>query len=993
MLALLLATTLQSAALSASEVSPNEAPSGHPARLNQFTSSTQERVGLGLNAVGEAVAVWQSRRQEGGTYGVRARRIDASGVPVGDEVAVNVTEAGMQIQPSVSSSPSGATWFAWVSVGQDGDGCGVYARRFAPGLERATAEVRVHQETAGDQSSPSIVALEDGRALCVWLGPAGDLDGSALYGRFLGADGVPSGDRFRLDCDSTSGGCWTPALVRYGEGAAIAHTRHDANGRPISVRLRTVAPDGGLGDEVTVHEDGGIEAVLAADGDRLVAAWLVAAGDGHRIEWRALTPDEGELAAHPIRTVDVEGAGYTSGLAVEIVGERTLLGWSRFVHGEGGRPGVFLATIEGDETSIERATAYVDGLQRIGVGGAARALLAAPDGRVLVAWDGDAGLGDESGAHVTIVGEPDRERPDPVARGVEGEVAFAESSTPVPHDPPTVDPLMARSNEQGEVVRSVGGDVEFRAFSNTGFAPADPEMAVGPDHIVAVVNGGIKIFDKQGTQLFFEGTSGAGGFWGSVGATDFVFDPEAVWDPYTGRYMVMAAERMGGRSYFLFAVSDDTDPTGTWFKYRLNVTQIVGSNIDSVNMSVDDRAIYLTGDWFSPTRYFYYVIEKASVLSNGTPVTRNLTFFGRHSKGAPVNYDAGSPAQYFVWAQETTVGDTLTIYGLTDPLGTPALTEVDLDVPVYGRPLSPPQLGSSVRPLLFEARFWSAVVRNGKLWCTHHQGAPATQRWYEIDLRGWPASGQDPVLLQSGDVNADPGASTFFGSLWVDDGGRMSLTCAHSSATTPISMVRTFRSPSDPPGFTAPLETVITNTSPDETSRWGDYSATNDDPNVPGRFWGHHMYRAKGTWRTRIASVDLCRGGVEPVCTSSPNSVGSGAFIGSTGSASVAADDLTLFATGTAPSVFGLFVYGDQLVSVPAGDGTRCFGGNIWRLGAIASDALGTATLALDIANPPNPAAQITAGSTWVFQYVYRDVVAGGTGFNFSDGLRIQFCD
>ncbi|MEM6572044.1 MAG: hypothetical protein AAF957_26750, partial [Planctomycetota bacterium] len=234
--------------------------------------------------------------------------------------------------------------------------------------------------------------------------------------------------------------------------------------------------------------------------------------------------------------------------------------------------------------------------------------------------------------------------------------------------------------------------------------------------------------------------------------------------------------------------------------------------------------------------------------------------------------------------------------------------------------------------------------------------------------------------------------STYFGSIWADEDGRMSITCAKSSDSTPISMVRTYREPSDPQGFTVPLETVITNTSPDSSGRWGDYSATGDDPVVRGRFWGHHEYRTGGTWRTRIASVDVCRGATT-TCTSSPNSVGAGAFLGSTGSTSVQNDDLILFAQGTAPGVFGLFVYGDGEVNVPAGDGTRCVGGNIWRLAILQSDVFGNAALALDIANPPNPAAQITAGSTWLFQYVYRDVVPGGTGFNYSDALRVCFSD
>jgi hypothetical protein len=38
------------------------------------------------------------------------------------------------------------------------------------------------------------------------------------------------------------------------------------------------------------------------------------------------------------------------------------------------------------------------------------------------------------------------------------------------------------------------------------------------------------------------------------------------------------------------------------------------------------------------------------------------------------------------------------------------------------------------------------------------------------------------------------------------------------------------------------------------------------------------------------------------------------------------------------------------------------------------------------------PGATITAGSTWNFQFWYRNPAAGGAGFNLSDGLSIRFC-
>ncbi|MFT5732480.1 MAG: hypothetical protein ACI8WY_001145, partial [Planctomycetota bacterium] len=137
-------------------------------RLNSFTKSSQDNVSLGAASDGSLVVAWHSRRQEEGTYGIRARRMDEDGEFLSEEVTVNETSKGMQIEPSVSLDPSGAAWFTWVSRGQDGSGDGVYARRFSGKLDAASAEVRVDDVFEGDQSEPSIVALADGRALCAW---------------------------------------------------------------------------------------------------------------------------------------------------------------------------------------------------------------------------------------------------------------------------------------------------------------------------------------------------------------------------------------------------------------------------------------------------------------------------------------------------------------------------------------------------------------------------------------------------------------------------------------------------------------------------------------------------------------------------------------------------------------------------------------------------------------------------------------------------------
>jgi hypothetical protein len=42
---------------------------------------------------------------------------------------------------------------------------------------------------------------------------------------------------------------------------------------------------------------------------------------------------------------------------------------------------------------------------------------------------------------------------------------------------------------------------------------------------------------------------------------------------------------------------------------------------------------------------------------------------------------------------------------------------------------------------------------------------------------------------------------------------------------------------------------------------------------------------------------------------------------------------------------------------------------------------------------PPKPGGQIISGSVWHFQWWYRDIPGGPSGYNFSNALRLPFCD
>lgn len=129
-------------------------------------------------------------------------------------------------------------------------------------------------------------------------------------------------------------------------------------------------------------------------------------------------------------------------------------------------------------------------------------------------------------------------------------------------------------------------------------------------------------------------------------------------------------------------------------------------------------------------------------------------------------------------------------------------------------------------------------------------------------------------------------------------------------------------------------------------------------------------------------------------CSTLPNSSGAAASLCASGSTSVAADDLVLLAHGVPAFEPGIFYYGPfDLLGSPFGDGLRCVGGPVGTIVRVFpfSFADSSGVMASPIPNSIPVHNQITAGVTLHFQAWFRDLAAGQSGFNLSDGMAITF--
>jgi Ca2+-binding RTX toxin-like protein len=169
---------------------------GQNTPINTTVAGVQEDPGVAVLADGRYLVAW-SGNGVGDSSGVFLQRFDAAGVRVGGETAVNTTVAGDQTGVAVAALADGGYLAVWSGNGV-GDDVGVFARRYGANGVAVGTETRVNGTTAGSQTSAAVAALADGGYVVAWSG-SGDGDGAGIFARRYGANGTPVGGETRLN--------------------------------------------------------------------------------------------------------------------------------------------------------------------------------------------------------------------------------------------------------------------------------------------------------------------------------------------------------------------------------------------------------------------------------------------------------------------------------------------------------------------------------------------------------------------------------------------------------------------------------------------------------------------------------------------------------------------------------------------------------------------------------------------------------------------------
>lgn len=452
-------------------------------------------------------------------------------------------------------------------------------------------------------------------------------------------------------------------------------------------------------------------------------------------------------------------------------------------------------------------------------------------------------------------------------------------------------------------VAGLGLDMEIsRLFTDSTFIPPDTMGAVGPDHIVEMINGNFEIFDKH-TGASLE-TRSLDSFWTNrvslpAQANGGRFDPRVVYDPPSQTWFAVSIDRgidntvppdgiLEVSNNLFVGRSDGPDPTGDWDGFMIDADTVGAEEFhDYPTLGVDADGVFsCTQDFNGGGNESCYSFPKADLLL-AAPSAANLTRFEATPAGLPAVSGSWQPAIDFGGSdgRAAVLGSTGTALRRTSILGAGAAgATLAADVGITGDPghAAPPaarqpndDAGESETIENVAPRFVGNVFELGdSLWAVHAvagTGGNSALRWYEINET-------TNMVLQTGlientaqDFHEPSIAANTHGDVVIGytcSGPSLNASVCVSLGTT-TGGVTTLQAPAvitngagfyyrdfcNPPGCS-------------ERNRWGDYSATVIDPVNPCRFWAFQEYVAvggtgdvgpgeaeSGLWGTRVSEI------------------------------------------------------------------------------------------------------------------------------------------
>jgi hypothetical protein len=439
------------------------------------------------------------------------------------------------------------------------------------------------------------------------------------------------------------------------------------------------------------------------------------------------------------------------------------------------------------------------------------------------------------------------------------------------------------NNERiGQSDSSIQPRIQFDGLSANGASDglSDVNIAVGPRHIVQMVNSEYAVYDKQG-RLQPGYPLRLGTIWQALGSPCDAngADPIVQYDRLADRWLLSQA--LKDPAYFeCIAISMTDDPGGRYALYAYDF----GSTLSDwpkfgVWPTIRNSAYLATYNLFELANTYVgtdlCAYDRAAMLT-ADPRAAQVCFTNVAEGTYPANFlpadldgstipPAGSPAFF------ANLGpDSLNVFKLTpdfvDPARSTLVGPTTLDVEPFvlacGGINCIPQLGTANTLVATSDRLMSRLAYrrfpdHEALVASHAVDASRSVgiRWYELrDPAG------DTQISEHGTFAPDR-RYRWMGSGAFDKSGNMALGYNVSSADVHPGIAYTTRLATDPPGVMAP-ETVLVEGGGSQTAvgRWSDASSMRVDPSDDCTFWYTTQYlKSDGSlnWTTDVSAFGL----------------------------------------------------------------------------------------------------------------------------------------
>ncbi len=427
----------------------------------------------------------------------------------------------------------------------------------------------------------------------------------------------------------------------------------------------------------------------------------------------------------------------------------------------------------------------------------------------------------------------------------------------------------------------------FNALDDNGMTiPPDVHGVAGPNHLMVTLNSQFRIMSKTGTVI---STVSSTGFWSGVSPSGFA-DPHVLFDHYTNRW-ILVGQSDATNSALLVAVSQTADPTGSWFRYAIDVDATDKIWFDFPLIGFNQNWLVITGNMFNTDNSGWsgksqvYILDKAALHDGTVPnigtnaqliTTANTDY--AYSLSPATNYGSGN-SMFLLESWDDQSGQ-LRMSRLRGTIPNVFWSAATATFPTNGAQnwrWTPnpggdfaPQKGDTRKIAVNDDRLNNVIMRNGKLWAAHHVFLPGGGTTTRGAIQWWVIDTLTDLPLQIGLIDDPTGKTTrTFPSVAVDAAENMVIGYSIFSSTIYASSAYSFRNQCTP---TNTMQTEVVykeGLAPyfknfgGSRCRWGDYSNTCLDP-ATGKFWTIQEYAAPrvgsgdnasrwGTWWAEVS--------------------------------------------------------------------------------------------------------------------------------------------